>query len=152
MNLQKIARRTIAAGIVAATAAVGFAGSAQAVSLAGCTATPFAPVFSHINAAGNKVLRYRVVIVCAGNRTITVQQQRKEQDGFLNPDDLVGTAVFSRAFPVAGVQTVNILATLPNTELGNEEMYQRIRIRVASGGVVSAWSAWDSSGVRSFSN
>ena len=70
----------------------------------------------------------------------------------MNPDDLVGTAVFSRAFPVAGVQTVNILATLPNTELGNEEMYQRIRIRVASGGVVSAWSAWDSSGVRSFSN
>ena len=152
MTLKKNARRAIAAGIIASTAAIGFAGSAQAVTKAGCTATPYTPVFSHFNASGNKVLKYTVRITCAGNRTVTVYQQRKEEDGFLNPDDLIGTSTFSRSFNVAGTRTVNIYGTLPNTELGKEEMYQRIRIRVASNGVVSAWSGYHKSGVRSFSN
>jgi len=153
MNARTTTARALAAGILATTAAFGFAGSAQAVSLAGCTATPYAPVFSGFNAAGNKVLRYTVRIVCAGGRTITVHQQSREADPWPNPDDTVGSTTFSRAFPAAGVQIVNIYRPLPNTEWGNEEMYQRIRIRVtSSNGVVSAWSGWDNSGVRSFSN
>ena len=152
MNLQKTTRRAIAVGIVATSAAIGFAGSAQAVTKGGCTATPSTPVYSHHNASGNKVLKYTIKVKCSANRTVTIAQQRKEEDGLLNPDDLIGSSTYVRAFGAAGTKTINFYGTLPDTELGKEEMYQRIRIRVSSNGVTSAWSGWHKSGVRSFSN
>ena len=48
---------------------------------------------------------------------------------------------------------LHVKRTLPNTELGNEEMYQKIRFRVHfAGGFLTGWTAWEKSGVRSFSN
>ena len=96
MNLQQNARRLIAAGIVAATTAVGFAGSAQAVSSSGCTATPLKPVYHHHNAAGKKVLKYTIKVTCNAGRTITIYQERKEQDTF--SDDLIGKTTWVRYF------------------------------------------------------
>lgn len=152
MNLRNQTRRIVASGIVAATAAIGFAGSAQAVSTGGCTATPLTPVFSHLNASGDKVLRYTVRVTCAANRTVRIQQQRMEEDGFLNPDDLIGSDLFVRVFGPAGTRIITVTRNLPDTEWGKEEMYQRIRIQVTSNGVTSPWTGWHESGVRSFSN
>jgi hypothetical protein len=41
---------------------------------------------------------------------------------------------------------------LPDTEAGQEEMYQRVSFRVESGGVASPWTAWEDSSQQQFSN
>ena len=152
MNLQQNARRLIAAGIVAATTAVGFAGSAQAVSSSGCTATPLKPVYHHHNAAGKKVLKYTIKVTCNANRTITIYQERKEEDGFLNPDDLIGKTTWVRSFGAKATKNLNFYGVLPDTELGKEEMYHRLRFKVTSNGVTSPLTGWHKSPVQSFSN
>lgn len=150
MNLQKNVRRIAATGAAAAIAAIGVAGSAQAVSTSGCTVTPFTPTYHHHNAAGNKVLQYKIRVTCAANRTATVYQQRKEEDTF--SDDTIGTSTYTRVFGAAGTKYIYFYGVLPDTELGKEEMYHRIKLRVSSNGVVSPWTGYHKSGVRSFSN
>ena len=150
MNLQQNARRLIAAGIVAATTAVGFAGSAQAVSSSGCTATPLKPVYHHHNAAGKKVLKYTIKVTCNAGRTITIYQERKEQDTF--SDDLIGKTTWVRYFGAKTTKNLNFYGVLPDTELGKEEMYHRIRFRVSSNGVTSPLTGWHKSPAQAFFN
>ena len=52
-----------------------------------------------------------------------------------------------------GVTTLNNYRTLVDGELGQEEVYQKIRFYVVSdNGVVSAWTGWHNSATRSFYN
>ena len=152
MTLNSKTRR-IVAGAIAATAlpvaAIAGAGSAQAHTTSGCTIQPLAPIYHHTNSAGVKVLDYRITVNCASGRHAHITQKRYEEDGFLNPDDLVGTS----SFTASGVTTLHNYRTLVDTELGKEEMYQKIRFYVHSNnGVTSAWTGWHKSGVRSFFN
>jgi len=148
MNARTITARALATGIIATTAAFGMAGTADAVSQRGCRATPLTPTFAGINPAGKKVLKYTVRVTCAANRTVVLQQQVKERDTFLNPDDLVRSRTLIRTFVVAGSKTVSLYQATPNTEPGNEEMFHQVRIRVSiGGGPFGAYSAWDKSAV-----
>lgn len=150
MTLKKNTRRIAASGAVAAIAAIGFAGAAQAVSTSSCTATPYTPTYSYTNTSGVKVLQYKIQVTCSANRTATVEQYRMEEDTF--SDDTIGHTTYNRSFSSAGTQYIYFYGTLPDTELGQEEMYQKIRLRVSSNGVTSPWTGWQKSGVQSFFN
>lgn len=145
MNIAKVAARAVAAGVVATSAAFGLAGQAQAVSSNGCTATPLTPSYSHTNAAGVKVLRFGFRLNCAGLRSVVIQHQVREQDVLTS--QLIKDSIFTRSFLVAGAETINVYNTVPDTELGAEELFHRLRIRVTVAGVPMPWSAWDSSAV-----
>ena len=41
---------------------------------------------------------------------------------------------------------------LPDTEIGQEEMYQHVSFRVESNGVTSPWTDWEDSPEQSFFN
>ena len=149
MTLSKTARRIAAGTIAAAAIGVAAATSASAHTTSGCTVEPRTPIYSHTQSNGVKVLNYRNTVNCQSGRTAYITQERYEEDGFLNPDDHVGTSTFSRR----GVTTVNNYRTLVDTESGQEEMYQRIRFYVRSdNGVTSGWTGWHKSGVRAFYN
>ena len=150
MTLKKTTRRIAASGAVAAIAAIGFAGAAQAVSTSSCTATPYTPTYSYTNSSGVKVLLYKIKVTCSANRTATVEQYRMEEDTF--SDDEIGHSTHVRSFTSAGTQYINFYGTLPDTEIGMEEMYHKIRLRVSSNGVTSPWTGWQSSGVQAFYN
>lgn len=145
--------RRIAAGVFAAAAlpvaAIAGAGPAEAHTTSGCTINPQTPVYSHTNAAGVKVLDYKISVSCSAGRHAHIEQKRYEEDGWPNPDDHVGTSTFV----ASGVTTLHNYRTLVDSEIGKEEMYQTIRFRVHSNnGVMSAWTGWHKSGVRSFFN
>ena len=152
MTLTKNARRIITGAVAAAAlpvAAIAGAGSAHATTASGCTISPYTPIYSYTNTAGVKVLDYKISVNCAAGRHAHITQERYEQDGWLNPDDLVGTSTFIGS----GVTTLHNYRTLVDTEIGQEEMYQRIKFWVHSdNGVVSATTGWQNSGVRAFFN
>ncbi|MFT4217503.1 MAG: hypothetical protein QM619_10025 [Micropruina sp.] len=149
MTLTKNARRIAAGALAAAALPVALATSAQAHTTSGCTVEPLTPTYAYTQSNGVKVLNYRISVNCQSGRTAYITQERYEEDGFLNPDDHVGTSYFS----ARGVQTLNNYRTLVDTESGQEEMYQKIRFYVRSdNGVVSAWTGWHTSAVRSFYN
>ncbi|MFT3833324.1 MAG: hypothetical protein QM711_08390 [Micropruina sp.] len=145
MNLTKYTGRMVAAGLIAAASAVGFAGSAHAVAANGCSAVPLTPTFSHVDAAGNRVLKYTFRLTCRAGRTATVQHQIRELDLFSS--DLIKNSTYTKAFPAAGTTTVSYLAAVPDTEPGGEEMYHRLRLRVTVFGFVQPWTGWHSSAV-----
>lgn len=145
MNIAKAAARAIVAGVVATTAAFGVAGQARAVTSNGCTATPLTPSFSHIDPAGQKVLRFTVRLTCAALRSVLVQHEIREQD--ILTSQLIRSSAFSRSFVTGGTATFSVYSTVPDTELGAEELFHRLRIRVTVAGIPTPWSAWDSSAV-----
>lgn len=145
MNIPKVAARAVVAGVVATSAAFGVAGQAQAVSSNGCTATPLTPSFSHIDPAGQKVLRFTVRLTCAALRSVLVQHEIREQD--ILTSQLIRSSAFSRSFVTGGTATFSVYSTVPDTELGAEELFHRLRIRVTVAGIPTPWSAWDSSAV-----
>ena len=145
MNIPKIAARTIVAGAIAASAAFGATAQARAVSSAGCTATPLAPTYSHTTSTGVKVLRFSFRLSCAGFRSVQVQHQIREQDVLTS--QLIKNSTFTRSFPVGGNETISVYSAVPDTELGAEELYHRLRIQVTVLGVPQPWSGWDSSAV-----
>ena len=152
MTLTKTARR-IAAGAIAAAAlpvaAIAGTGSAEAATRAGCTVNPLTPVYSYTNAAGVKVIDYRIYVNCAANRHAHITQRVYEADPWPNPDDLITT----RSFVAGGVTVLHSRVALPNTEAGAEEMYQRVKFWVhANSGAASAPTAWQNSAVRVFAN
>lgn len=136
-----------AAMIAVATAPLTVALPAEAATTAfGCTAAPLAPVFAGLNGAGVKQVRYNVLITCAANRSIEVQQTFMEDDAPPNPDDFTGTVVNTTNFPGAAITTTGVTVDVPDTEAGPEELYQKIRFRVTgAGGVQSAWTLFESS-------
>ena len=149
MNLQNNVRRIAAGAIAAAALPIAAAGSAQAVSTSGCTATPLTPEYSYTNTSGVKVLNYKISVSCSSGRTAYITQERWEEDSWPNGDDHVGTSTFS----ARGVTAQNNYRTLVDGELGQEEMYQKIRFYVVSdNGVVSGWTGWHTSGTRAFFN
>ncbi len=149
MNLQKNIGRIVSAGLVAAAATLGFAGSAQAHTTSGCTVEPLKPIYAGTNSSGVKIIDYRMTVSCSAGRSAHITQQRYEEDGFLNPDDHLGTSTFS----VRGTKLVHNKRTLVDTELGKEEVYQKIRFHVHSdNGVVSGNTGWHKSAVLSIYN
>lgn len=142
-------RRLLVAGALAAAVAAPLAVAATPASAAttsgGCTLTPLTPVFDGFTSAGVKIVKFPVKITCAANRTVTVLQSRWENDAYPDPDDNLGSVTFSRSFTDARTITVSSRRTLPNTENGNEEIYQRVRFRVTSNGVTSPWTSGENS-------
>ncbi|MEZ5088619.1 MAG: hypothetical protein R2719_02250 [Micropruina sp.] len=107
-------------------------------------------MYHHHNAAGKKVLKYTIKVTCNAGRTITIYQERKEQDTF--SDDLIGKTTWVRYFGAKTTKNLNFYGVLPDTELGKEEMYHRIRFRVSSNGVTSPLTGWHKSPVQAFFN
>ncbi|HYO86691.1 MAG TPA: hypothetical protein VES01_09590 [Dermatophilaceae bacterium] len=142
----KIAALTVAAA--GAILPIAVASPAQAATSSGCTVTPLKPIFAGFNSSGVKLVNYRISVSCWSNRTVSITQQRYEEDGFLNPDDFLG----STSFTTSGVRTLSNVRTLVNTESGNEEVYQKVRFRVSSGGVTSPWTSFQKSSVLSIGN
>ena len=152
MTLNSKTRR-IAAGIIAAAAlpiaAIAGAGTAQAHTTSGCTVEPLKPVYAGTNSAGVKIIDYRITVNCSSGRYAHITQKRYEEDGWLNPDDHLGTTTFT----ASGVTTLHNKRTLVDTELGKEEVYQTIRFHVHSNnGVVSGNTGWHKSAVLSIYN
>jgi hypothetical protein len=152
MTLTTKARR-IAAGAIAAAAlpiaAIAGAGSAQAHTTSGCTVEPLKPIYSYTNSSGVKVLDYRISVNCTSGRYAHITQERWEEDSWPNGDDHLGTSTFS----ARGVQTLHNYRTLVDGELGQEEVYQKVRFHVHSdNGVVSGNTGWHSSAVLSIYN
>ena len=127
---------------LAITAASGFsatAGCADAASTAGLSA----------QANGVKVLNYKIAVSCSSGRTAKITQERWEEDDWPNGDDFLGSTTFS----VRGSTTLNNYRTLVDGEIGQEEVYQKIRFYVVSdNGVTSGWTGWHTSATRSFYN
>ena len=145
MNRAKIAIVTLAA---AAAMPIALAAPASAATSSGCTVTPLKPIFAGFNSSGVKLVNYRISVSCASNRTVSIEQRRYEEDDWPNPDDSLGTTTFS----TSGVRTLSNVRTLVNTESGNEEVYQKVRFRVTSGGVTSPWTSFQKSSVLSIPN
>jgi len=140
--------------IAVATAPLALALPAGASTTAnGCILAPLAPVFAGLDGAGVKQVRYNVLITCAGNRSVEVQQTFMEDDLPPDPDDFTGTVVNATNFPGAAIKTEGVTLSLPDTEGNPEEVYQKIRFRVTpAGGVQSAWTLFESSPSTTISN
>lgn len=96
-----------------------------------------------------KVLNYKIAVSCASGRTAKITQERWESDDWPNGDDFLGSTTFS----VRDSTTLNNYRTLVDGEIGQEEVYQKIRFYVVSdNGVTSAWTGWHTSATRSFYN
>ena len=152
MTLNSKTRR-IVAGVFAATAlpvaAIAGAGSAQAHTSSGCTINPLTPEYAYTQANGVKVLDYKITVSCSAGRHAHITQERWEEDGWPNPDDKVGTSTST----ASGVTTLHNKRALVDGEIGQEEMYQKIRFYVHSdNGVVGAWTGWHTSATRAFYN
>lgn len=147
-------------GVVAAPVATALPAGA-ATTLQGCTVNPLAPVYAGRNAALIKQVRHNVVIACSPGRAIEVQQTVMEDDAIPDPDDFVVTAVRSFTSPSASpgnpgglAGTRGITEVLPNTEAGQEEIYQKVRFRVTpnSSGVQGPWTTWELSPTLTIAN
>ena len=136
-----------AAMIAVATAPLTLALPAEATTTAhGCAVAPLAPVFAGLDGAGVKQVRYNVLITCAANRSVEVQQTFMEDDAPPDPDDFTGTVVNTTNFPGAAITTKGVTLNVPDTDAGPEKLYQKIRFRVTpAGGVQSAWTPFESS-------
>ncbi len=153
--LRNAIRARRAAAIALATATIPLAGLASAnasTTSSGCTVTPLQPYYHHTNAAGNKVIRYDVTVTCNAGRLISLQRHVHERDNWPNPDDHISTSWHNRYFSSPATVTLSQLLALPDTEIGKEKMYQQVKFRVTSSGVVSPWTAWEKSAKRKFSN
>ncbi len=143
-------KRAAAALALAAALPVAAASSASAATSSGCTVTPQTPTYSYTATNGVKVLRYDITVTCNGGRTANIYQEVWEEDTF--SDDHISSTTTSRTFSTYGTQTVSLYRYLPDTELGMEEMYQKVRFTVSSNGVTSPVTGWERSGVRAFYN
>lgn len=144
-------RRAFAATLVAMVLPLVAVGTAQAsTTSSGCTVSPLRPVFDHFNSAGVKVIRYNMTVTCDAGRTIEIEQHVHEADT-INADDHITTSNRSRYFATADSVTMWLENSLPDTEIGDEEMYQHVSFRVSSNGVTSPWTAWEDSPEQQFS-
>ncbi|MBK8469426.1 MAG: hypothetical protein WAR57_07285 [Candidatus Phosphoribacter sp.] len=136
---------TLLAVAASAALSVAVASPASAATSSGCTVTPLKPIFAGFNSSGVKLVNYRISVSCTPNRTVSIDQQRYEEDDWPNGDDFLG----STAFSTSGVRTLSNVRTLVNGELGNEEVYHNVRFRVSSNGVTSPWTSYQKSAVLS---
>jgi hypothetical protein len=144
----------LALGLGAAAVPVALAAPAQANTTSyGCAVTPLQPVFAGFNSAGVKLVDYRIQVRCYSDRYVNISQERWEEDDWPNGDDYLGTSYFSRHLNYwSGPVTISNVRTLVNGEIGNEEVYQKVRWQEGSNGVWSPYSGWKSSAVTSMSD
>jgi hypothetical protein len=83
---------------------------------------------------------------------VVVEQRRYEDDKSPDADDYRGSSVFTHTFSGSRTLTFSAKRSLPDTERGNEEIYQRVRFRVTSNGVTSPWTSWRNSPILSIPN
>ncbi len=144
--------RAVGIALAAAALPLTVAASASATTTSsGCTVSPLRPVYDHHNAAGVKVIRYNVTVTCDAGRSIELDRHVHEEDGGLNNDDHISTTTHNRYFASTDTVTMWAEVSLPDTEIGDEEMYQQVSFRVSSNGVTSPWTAWELSPVQQFS-
>ena len=150
---RKVALLTaIGLGAVAAPFALAAPAQAAGTNYA-CSVTPLRPVFAGHNSAGVKLVDYRVQVYCSTDRYINITQERWEEDDWPNGDDHLGTSYFSRHLnQYSGTVTISNIRTLVDGEIGNEEVYQKVRFQEGSNGVWSPYTGWYNSGVTSMSN
>lgn len=159
MGINIKSRLSRARAVTVVTATLGLAGAglalgapAQASTSYSCTVTPLKPVFTGAYANGVKILDYRIAATCSANRYLYIQQQRWEADPAPNPDDYLGFTDYS-LFVYGGAGTViHNYRTLVNGEKGAEEVYQKVRFRVSSGGAWSSFTGWQNSSILSITN
>jgi hypothetical protein len=148
---RKVFVGSVAAATVALPLALASASSAEASTTRnGCTVRPLAPVrVGHTN-----LIRFPIRVTCLPNRIIQIQQQRYEADppAGLAGDDFLGSVTRRRAFTVGTTVILSSTRALPNTESGAEEIYHRVRFRVATIRGTTAFTRYESSAVRSFFN
>jgi len=144
-------RRALAAALLATALPLVAVGTAQAsTTSSGCTVSPLRPVFDHFNAAGVKVIRYNMTVSCDAGRTVEIEQHVHEADS-VNADHHITTSNRSRYFATTDSVTMWLENSLPDTEIGDEEMYQHVSFRVTSNGVTSPWTGWEDSPEQQFS-
>jgi hypothetical protein len=118
-----------------------------------CSVTPLKPAFAGFSNSGVKLVDYKIQVRCNSDRYINIKQERWEEDDWPNGDDHLGTTNFSRHLNYwSGTVTVHNVRTLVNGEIGNEELYQRVRFQEGSNGVWSPYTGWYYSGVTSMPN
>jgi hypothetical protein len=147
--------KTALKALVAAAALavpVGLMVPAQANSSSGCTVVPLTPQANGtIDVNGNKMVDYKMTVVCSIGRTIHITDSRWEDDP-VGGDDATGTSFIDRDYTqVAGNTTITVTRALPDTDdlFDNyEEVYHRVHFTVSSNGVTSPFTAWQYSGVR----
>jgi hypothetical protein len=147
-------------GAVAATLAplLVLAPAQAATTLGGCTVNPLRPFYSGLDtAAGVSRVDYQIRVLCAGGRSVQVQQYRMEEDQMPRDndwiDEVTGTTLRTVSFTNgAAVKTVTVRAPLPKTpgDGPKEEVYHKVRFRVTnnSTGTTTAWTPWEESAVR----
>ena len=145
-------RRAFAAALLATALPLVAVGTAHASTTeSGCTVSPLTPVYTYINPAGDKVIRYNLTVTCDADRTVEIEQRVYEAD-IADADDLIVSFDRSRYFDTTSTVTMWLEKALPDTEAGQEEMYQHVRFRVESHGVTSPWTAWEDSPQQQFFN
>jgi hypothetical protein len=147
-------RRAIGALSACALAVPGILlGALPAQAAPACEFTPYRPDYAYTNSSGVKVLKYRLKVYCAQERYVNFDQQIWEEDDFPNNDDHLATEE-ARDHHFAKGETYTYVSywTLPDTETGQEEMYQSVMFQEGSGGVWSPWYGWYNSPVLAISN
>lgn len=155
-NIKSRLARARVITVVAATLGLAGAGlalgaPAQAATSGSCTVTPLKPVFAGYS-NGVKVLDYRIYATCTANRYLYIQQERWEADPSPNPDDYQGFSSFNGYLPAGGSSVIHVLRPLVNGEKGAEEVYQKARFQVSSGGAWSSFTGWQNSSILSITN
>ena len=156
--MRNLTRSTGRVLLVAALVALGVGVTSPAFAATtrdGCTVDPKTPYHNGgFTASGAKSISYEVEITCSAGRTITVEEERLEQDGGLNgADDFIGMSDWNRHFSTATTVTWTINGALPDNDGGWDqysEMYQQVGFQVTTdAGVVGTWTNWEQSGMRS---
>lgn len=124
----------------------------------GCTVSPVRPSDSGLDtAAGVSRVDYKIRVLCAGGRSVQVQQFRMEEDQMPRDgdwiDEVTGDTIRTLTFTSgAATKTITVRAPLPKTpgDGPKEEVYHKVRFRVtnSSSGNTTAWTPWESSSVR----
>lgn len=148
-HARKVVVASVAAGVVSLPLALSSASSAEAATTRnGCTVTPLAPA----RVGSSNVIRFPVRVTCIPNRIVQIDQLRYEDDVSPDADDFLGSATYLRTFAVTGTVVLSSFRLLPNTEVGNEEVFHWVRFRVASINGVTASTSFERSVTRSFAN
>ncbi len=143
--------------VVAATASTLLTAPAEAATARkGCVVAPVRPAATNrVDASGNRLVDYKINVVCAGGRTVQIQQLRLEEDVLPRDidavDDVTGIGLRTLNFTGgAGVRKVRVRVALPNTPGDGpvEEVYHKVRFRVTTPTGTTAWTPFESSRVR----
>lgn len=120
----------------------------------GCTVAPIRPYHNgDFTAGGIKRIAWEIDVTCVAGVEIEIQQHRWEADSGPSADDYLGDSTLVSNFAGgAGSVTRTVTTNLSDTDDFTdmyEEVFQRVRFRVTSGPVTSAWTSWETGPTRS---